>query len=72
MSEIHNPLYRNGRVWVGECTCGWVAYGARYAYEAEEDLRRHIEEEQRKAQAAKEVEKERIRLLTQGQNWDTP
>lgn len=54
------------------CICGWQAYGARDRIEGWQDLNRHIDDEHAKEQAATAVEKERVRLLTEGQNWDLP
>lgn len=54
------------------CTCGWKSYGARDRIEGWQDLRRHIDDEQAKERAAAAAEKERIRLLSEGQNWDLP
>ncbi|PRA13337.1 hypothetical protein CQ010_01435 [Arthrobacter sp. MYb211] len=66
----HNRGYRGGSIYSGECTCGWRAYGARDAYQADEDLTRHLDEEWEKVKAAAAAEAERVRLLTEGQNWD--
>lgn len=70
--SAHNRVYREGVMYQSSCTCGWEAYGARYRYEADEDLTRHLTQEWDKEKARAATEKERIRLLTQGQNWDTP
>lgn len=54
------------------CTCGWRAYAARDRIEASDDLQDHIRGKRAKEQAWAAAEKERVRLLTEGQNWDLP
>lgn len=68
--SVHNRVYRDGESFQYECACGWQAYGARDRYDADEDLTRHLDVEWKKARARSAAEKERVRLLTQGQNWD--
>ncbi|GGJ55839.1 hypothetical protein [Glutamicibacter ardleyensis] len=68
----HSPVYREDSPFQDECTCGWRAYGARDRYEGYQDLNRHLDRERDKERAQAAAEKERIRLLTQGQNWDLP
>ena len=71
MSE-HSEVRATGEWYPDTCTCMWRAYGARDRIDAWHDLQDHIGHERDKAQAAAASEKERIRLLTQGQNWDMP
>lgn len=68
----HNEASTSGGGYSDTCTCGWKAYGAYDRIEGWRDLRRHITREWEKARATAAAEKERIRLLSEGQNWDMP
>jgi len=70
--ETHYRVQVPGSPFQRECTCGWYAYGARDQYDADRDLSRHIDQEWDKARARAAAEKERVRLLSEGQNWDIP
>lgn len=68
----HNEVPDEYGGYSNTCTCGWKAYGAYNRIEGWRDLHRHIDNELDKERAAASAEKERVRLLTQGQNWELP
>ncbi len=66
----HRPVF-DGH-YVTHCECGWgqgVSFGV---YNDDMDVRQHVDAERAAEKARKSAEAERIRLLSQGQNWDTP
>lgn len=71
MSE-HSEVRITDERYPDTCTCMWRAYGARDRIDAWSALQDHIRNEQGKSRAAAAAKKERVRLLTQGQNWDMP
>lgn len=68
----HNEQSTSDGEYPNTCTCGWKAYGAYDRIEGWRDLRQHLSNEWAKEDEAARAEKERVRLLTQGQNWDMP
>lgn len=68
----HSEVRTTDERYPDTCTCGWRAYGAQCRIDAWHDLQDHIRNEWGKEQSAAASEKERVRLLTQGQNWDMP
>lgn len=62
---------KDGR-YSDECECGWRAYAARDQLDGWSALHRHLGESWETEYAEAANEKERVRLLTQGQNWDMP
>ncbi len=66
----HGPVYEGN--FVTHCECGWgqgVSFGR---YNDDEDVRGHIDNEHAAEKVRAAAEAERVRLLTQGQNWDLP
>lgn len=66
----HWPVY-DGH-YATHCKCGYgqgISFGR---YDDDQDVRRHVDNEHEAERARESSNAERIRLLTQGQNWDMP
>lgn len=66
----HWPVYDGN--FATHCECGY-GKGVHFdRYDDDAAVHRHVDSEREAEKARKAANAERVRLLTQGQNWDLP